>query len=189
MKITTKTRKEYDDTAKGSPFLVEVAGRKVRQPKDYDGPAVYRCPVRIEGIVTLRFKDGGLTRGRLPVQVVAIQRLSKNKFLVRLERAGTKHRPIPAPEANLLLARKAGYTANASISIDRTAPSMDRAAAERVMHDTQVKHRAPKSEIADELRKAPDAEDVKDENPERVAAIEAAILPKASSGEDDLIAA
>ena len=182
MKVTT-TREKYDAAAKGEPHFVRRKGRKI-------AGAGLRPPVREGGIVTLRFKDGGKTRGRLALIVVAMQPIDDGRWLIRLERVGTKHRPIPADDTNLFLARKAGYTGSASQSLDPDAPTVDLDEARRVMRDTQVKagDGAP-SEIAAQIRKARPVDDIKETNPERVAELEERFSEIFPSESDDELAA
>lgn len=169
MKIT-RDRKTYDAVAKGEPLVIRRKGRKIT----IETPTVvtlasgeiqergtweYRagCPVRLGGIVTLRFRDGGLARGRLAVMVTDIERQG-DWWMIRLERAGTHHRPIPADDRNHFLAPKSGYTLNANRAIDEM-PSMD--------YQPQARERKPTRKIEPMAAPATD-----EERAERMAAIE-----------------
>lgn len=166
MKVT-RDRKTYDAVAKGEPLVIRRKGRKV----SIETPTTvtlasgeiqeragweYRagCPVRKGGIVTMRFKDGGLTRGRLALLVTDIAK-DGDWWLIRLERAGTQHRPIPADDRNYFLAPKSGFTTNPRRAID-DAPVIG--------HTPQPREVKPR-----EVRPAPILTD--DEKPEVIDAI------------------
>lgn len=157
MKVTT-TRKTYDAVAKGEPLVIVRKGRRTTDTAtvdviDRDGELreinawEHRaCPVRERGIVTLRFKDGGKTRGRLAVMVTGITRDDEGRFVIRLERVGIKHRPIPADDRNFYLAPTAGYTSSASKAMrgGKDGREIDIAAADpveasRVNRDIQIR--------------------------------------------------
>ena len=159
MKCVTD-RETYDAVAKGEPLVIERRGRKVTinaavKVTDANGDTElldsweYRagCPVRIGHIVTLRFRDGGKARGRLAVIVSATQLLDNGRWLIRLERAGTRHRPIPADDRNYFLAPTNGYTGNPARALDPDAPTMDVDEAMRVVRDTQIRETAAKSRV------------------------------------------
>lgn len=135
MKVT-RDRNTYDAVAKGEPLVIRRKGRlmhvevpttitlpsgEIQERVEWECRA--GCPVRLGGIVTLRFRDGGLARGRLALLVTDIAK-DGDWWFIRLERAGTQHRPIPADDRNHFLAPKSGHTLNASRAIDEM-PSMD----------------------------------------------------------------
>jgi hypothetical protein len=104
------------------------------------------CPVSVNNIVRVQFKDGGLPRGRLRVIVVGVKPLDDDRWEITMLRVGIKQRPIPADDRNFYLAPSAGYTTSASKAMrggkdgrDLDLAAADPAEATRVNRDIQIR--------------------------------------------------
>lgn len=137
------------------------------------------CPVSIDNIVRVQFKDGGLARGRMRVIVVGVKPLDDDRWEITMLRVGIKQRPIPADDRNFYLAPTSGYTTSASNALrggkDGNEPdiaAVDPVEATRVNRDIQIRPSDAPTPIKKLAEPAEPAEPLtEDEKADRIANI------------------